>query len=189
MNDNLLPSTSISTKRTIEDRIYNIRGQQVMLDSDIAELFEVETKRLNEQMKRNIARFPKDFCFMLNNEEIGAYLLKEDLPYKGDTIIGNDIWIGQSVTFLLGVHVGNGTIIGANAVVASDIPPYSIAIGNPARIVKKRFDDEMIKLLEKLEWWNKTPNQIQKIIPLLSNGDISYVKEKIKHILDENENI
>lgn len=108
---------------------------------------------------------------------------KEDLPYKGDTIIGNDVWIGQNVTFLPGVQVGDGCIIGANAVVASNIPPYSVVVGNPAKVIRKRFDDEMIDLLEKLEWWNKTPNQIQKIIPLLSNSDILSVKEDIKNIL------
>ena len=108
----------------------------------------------------------------------------EDLPYKGDTVIGNDVWIGQNVTFLPGVHVGDGCIIGANAVVASDIPPYSVVVGNPARVIRKRFDDEMIALLEKLQWWNKTPNQIQKIIPLLSNSDIPYVKEELKRLLN-----
>ena len=108
---------------------------------------------------------------------------KEDLPYKGDTVIGNDVWIGQNVTFLPGVHVGNGCIIGANSVVASDIPPYSVVVGNPARILRKRFDDEMIDLLEKLQWWNKSETQIQKLIPILSNSDIHYVKTKIKEML------
>lgn len=114
---------------------------------------------------------------------------KEDLPYKGDTVIGNDVWIGQNVTFLPGVNVGDGCIVGANAVVASDIPPYSIVVGNPARIIRKRFDDETIELLEKLEWWNKTPNQIQKIIPLLSNSDINFVKEEIKCLLNGDEHL
>ena len=109
---------------------------------------------------------------------------KEDLPYKGDTIIGNDVWIGQNAVILPGVHIGDGCIIGANAAVASDIPPYSVVVGNPARVIRKRFDDEMIELLEKLQWWNKTANQIQKIIPLLSNSDIAYVKEELKRILD-----
>ncbi|MCR5491950.1 MAG: helix-turn-helix domain-containing protein [Bacilli bacterium] len=108
---------------------------------------------------------------------------KEDLPYKGDTIIGNDVWIGQNVTFLPGVHVGDGCIVGANSVVGSDISPYSVAVGNPARVIRKRFDDEMIGLLEKLKWWNKPTSQIQKIIPLLSNSDAEYVKEEIKYIL------
>ena len=114
---------------------------------------------------------------------------KEDLPYKGDTVIGNDVWIGQNVTFFPGVHVGDGCIIDANAVVASNIPPYSVVAGNPARVIKKRFDDEIIKLLEKLEWWNKTPSQIQKIIPLLSNSDINFVKEEIKCLLNGDEHL
>ena len=109
---------------------------------------------------------------------------KEDLPYKGDTVIGNDVWIGQNVTFLPGVHVGDGCIIGANAVVASDIPPYSVVVGNPAKVLRKRFDDEIIGLLEKLEWWNLPINKIQKIIPLLSNNDIGSVKEELKHYIE-----
>ena len=68
---------------------------------------------------------------------------------------------------------------------ASDIPPYSVVVGNPAKVIKKRFDDEMIELLEKLQWWNLPINKIQKIIPLLSNGDITYVKEEIKRIIGE----
>lgn len=69
MNNSLLPNISISSNKNIEDCIYNIRGQQVMLDSDIAEFFDVEAKRINEQMKRNKARFPEDFCFQLNSLE------------------------------------------------------------------------------------------------------------------------
>lgn len=110
---------------------------------------------------------------------------KEDLPYKGDTVIGNDVWIGQNVTFLPGAHVGDGCIIGANAVVASDIPPYSVAVGNPARVIRKRFDDEMIELLERLKWWNLSISKIQKIIPLLSDSNIDHVKEEIKKMVDK----
>ena len=69
MNNSLLPTISISSNKNIEDCIYNIRGQQVMLDSDIAAFFDVDTKRINEQMKRNKARFPEDFCFQLNSIE------------------------------------------------------------------------------------------------------------------------
>ena len=108
---------------------------------------------------------------------------KEDLPYKGDTVIGNDVWIGQNAVILPGVHVGNGCIIGANSVVGSDIPPYSVVVGNPAKVIRKRFDDEMIELLEKLQWWNLSEKQIQKMIPILSNSDINYVKEQIKEFL------
>ena len=69
MYNNLLPTFSISSNKNIEDCIYNIRGQQVMLDSDIADFFDVDTKRINEQMKRNKARFPENFCFQLNSLE------------------------------------------------------------------------------------------------------------------------
>ena len=112
----------------------------------------------------------------------------KDLPFKGDTVVGNDVWFGQNVTVLPGVHIGDGCIIGANSVVGSDIPPYSVVVGNPARIIRKRFDDEMIELLEKLQWWNKTTNQIQKLIPILSNSNINYVKEELKLIVDGDKN-
>lgn len=69
MDNSLLPTISISSNKNIEDCIYNIRGQQIMLDSDIAAFFDVDTKRINEQMKRNKARFPEDFCFQLNSLE------------------------------------------------------------------------------------------------------------------------
>ena len=113
----------------------------------------------------------------------------KDLPFKGDTVVGNDVWFGQNVTVLPGVHIGDGCIIGANSVVGSDIPPYSVVVGNPARIIRKRFDDEMIELLEKLQWWNKTTNQIQKLIPILSSSDINYVKEELKLIVDGDKNL
>lgn len=108
---------------------------------------------------------------------------ESELPNKGDTVIGNDVWIGQNVTIMPGVHIGDGAIIGANAVVASDIPAYSIAVGNSARVVKKRFDDEMIGLLEEFRWWDKDIKEVNELIPLLSNPDIEYVKKKIREYL------
>lgn len=78
---------------------------------------------------------------------------KEDLPFKGDTVVGNDVWIGQNSTVLPGVHIGDGAIIGLNSVVTRDVPPYTIVAGNPAKAVRKRFDDELIDLLLKLKWW------------------------------------
>ena len=108
----------------------------------------------------------------------------EDLPFKGDTVVGNDVWIGQNAVILPGVHSGDGCIIGANAVVASDMPPYSVMVGNPAKVIRKRFDDEMIELLEKLQWWNLSEKQIQKLIPILSNSDINFVKKQIREFLN-----
>ena len=104
---------------------------------------------------------------------------REDLPLKGDTVIGNDVWIGQNATILPGVHIGDGAIIGANATVASDIPPYTIVVGNPARTIRKRFDDEMISLLEKFAWWDKSIEEINALIPILTSGDIDTVRAEI----------
>lgn len=105
---------------------------------------------------------------------------KSDLPLKGDTVIGNDVWIGQNAVILPGVHIGDGAIIGANAVVGSDIPPYTVAVGNPARAIRKRFDDEMIDLLERFAWWDKPIGEIKALIPILTSGDLETVKIELK---------
>lgn len=76
----------------------------------------------------------------------------EDLPLKGDTVVGNDVWFGQNVTVLPGIHIGDGAIIAANSVVTKDIPPYCVAGGNPCIVRKKRFDDELIEYLLALKW-------------------------------------
>ncbi len=107
-----------------------------------------------------------------------------DLPLKGDTVIGNDVWIGEHATILPGVHIGDGAIIGKNAVVGSDIPAYHIAVGNPARVVRARFDKEMIALLEELQWWDRPIEEIQRLIPLLTDSDLDRAKEKIREIVD-----
>ena len=70
--------------------------------------------------------------------------MREELPFKGDTVVGNDVWLGQNVTVLPGVRIGDGAIIGANSVVVSDIPPYIVAAGNPCRVLRPRFDRELI---------------------------------------------
>lgn len=75
-----------------------------------------------------------------------------NLPLKGDTIIGNDVWIGQNAVILPGIHIGDGAIIAANCVVGSDVEPYTIVVGNPARVLRKRFDDELIDLMLKFKW-------------------------------------
>ena len=104
----------------------------------------------------------------------------KDLPLKGDTVIGNDVWIGQNATILPGVHISDGAIIGANATVASDIPLYTVSAGNPARIIRKRFDDELIDLLERFKWWNKPIEEINALIPILTNGDVENVRTELK---------
>ena len=75
-----------------------------------------------------------------------------------------------------GVHVGDGAIIGTNSVVASDVEPYTIVVGNPARVLRKRFDDELIDLLLAFRWWDRGVEEINALIPLLTCSDLERVK-------------
>ena len=111
----------------------------------------------------------------------------KDLPLKGDTVIENDVWIGQNAVILPGVHVGNGAIIGANAVVSRDVPAYTVVAGNPARAIRKRFDDELIDLLERFAWWDKTIDEINALIPWLTCSDLGKVRAELKRRLFEGE--
>lgn len=109
-----------------------------------------------------------------------------ELPHKGDTVIGNDVWIGHNATILPGVKIGDGAIIGAYSVVAKDIPPYAVAVGNPVKIVKYRVDEELISLLLKYKWWNKEEEEINKILPILTSSDLNYVKSFLKEEINKN---
>ena len=100
-----------------------------------------------------------------------------------DIHIGEDVWIGANVTIMPGVHIGDGAIIGTNSVVASDIPPYSIAVGNPCHVVRKRFNDEMIELLLKFKWWDRDIEEIEALMPILSSGDMERVRKELKERL------
>ena len=106
-----------------------------------------------------------------------------DLPLKGDTVIGNDVWIGQNAVILPGVRIGDGAIIGANSVVGSDVAPYSIVAGNPARELRKRFDDELIDLMLRFRWWDKPIDEIDALIPILTCSDLEKVKAEIKRLV------
>lgn len=100
----------------------------------------------------------------------------DDLPLKGDTIVGNDVWIGQNVTVMPGVHIGDGAIIAANSVVAKDVPPYTIAGGNPCRILKNRFDDKLIAYLLDLKWWDWSAERIFQNLEILCSADLNKIK-------------
>lgn len=99
-----------------------------------------------------------------------------DLPYKGDTVVGSDVWIGQNVTVLPGVHIGDGAVIGANSVVAKDVPPYCIAAGDPCRVIRKRFCDELIAHLLRIRWWDWSAQKIFENLEALCSGDLSCIR-------------
>lgn len=104
----------------------------------------------------------------------------DELPTKGDIVVGNDVWIGREAKILPGVTIGDGAIIGAYAVVAKDVPAYCVAVGNPARVVKKRFSDELTELLLKARWWDWPIEEITEFLPVLTSGDLASAAEALR---------
>ncbi len=97
---------------------------------------------------------------------------------KGNVTIGNDVWIGQYSTILSGVNIGDGAIIGANSLVTKDVPPYAVVGGNPAKLIKYRFDEETIEKLLELKWWDWDINKIMDNRRLLNGKDLEKLFEE-----------
>ncbi|WP_107346620.1 type B chloramphenicol O-acetyltransferase [Rhodopseudomonas palustris] len=91
----------------------------------------------------------------------------------GDTVIGNDVWIGTEAIVMPGVRIGDGAVIGARAVVTNDVEPYAIVGGNPAKVIRKRFGDPDIARLLELRWWDWSDDQLRVAMPILTSGDIA----------------
>jgi len=96
---------------------------------------------------------------------------------KGDTVIGNDVWIGNSATIIQGIKIGHGSIIGTNALVTKDIEPYTIVGGNPAKPIRKRFDQETINFLVSLAWWDWSVEKITDNLEAITTGNITLLKK------------
>ena len=107
------------------------------------------------------------------------------LPFKGDIVIGNDVWIGRESIIMPGVKIGDGAIIAAYSVVTKDVEPYSVVGGNPARFIKKRFNDELIELLLEFKWWDLPPEKLVAVLPLLCDFDLEKVTKKIKEMIEQ----
>ncbi len=126
-----------------------------------------------EHEVKNISTYP--FGYFKNFTTKEKYKTKS----KGKVTIGNDVWIGYGVTILSGVTIGDGAVIGACSLITKDVPPYAIVGGVPAKIIKKRFEDNTINKLLEIKWWNWPDEKIQKNVNILNKTNISHLK-KIK---------
>ncbi|QGS51485.1 CatB-related O-acetyltransferase [Spiroplasma tabanidicola] len=116
----------------------------------------------------SLSTFPFEMFDEFNDEHD---LICANPVFKGDTVVGNDVWIGYGATILPGIKIGNGAIIGAKTVVSKDVDPYTVVAGNPCKVIKTRFDNETIKKLQDLKWWDKSEKEIKKLIPLLTDSN------------------
>jgi acetyltransferase-like isoleucine patch superfamily enzyme len=91
---------------------------------------------------------------------------------RGDVVIGHDVWIGSGAVILSGVAIGHGAVVAARAVVTRDVPPYGIVAGNPARLIRLRFAEEIVDRLLEAAWWDLPPAAVSALIPLLQSDRI-----------------
>ena len=100
----------------------------------------------------------------------------DTLPYKGDTVIGDDVWIGYEATIMPGVKIGSGVIVASKAVVTKDVPPYAVVGGNPARVIRMRFDEATIGELLDIAWWDWSAEKITANLEAISGADLEQLR-------------
>jgi virginiamycin A acetyltransferase len=117
---------------------------------------------------------PSTFPFAIFGEDWAEALPLDQYPFPAgrDTVIGNDVWIGYGALIMPGVTIGDGAIVSSGSVVRNDVPPYSIVAGNPATVVRPRFDPGSVATLQALCWWDWPGDLVCKAIPLLVKGDV-----------------
>lgn len=95
-----------------------------------------------------------------------------ELPYKGDTVIGHDVWLGYESTIMPGVSIGHGAIVASKSVVTADVPAYSVVGGNPAKVLKLRFNEATIEKLLSIAWWDWSAEKITENLEAIVNSDV-----------------
>ncbi|MCK8143300.1 CatB-related O-acetyltransferase [Flavobacterium sp. I-SCBP12n] len=123
-------------------------------------------------LTKSISSFP----FAIFGDDWKDAMIGKEYPNKGNTEIGNDVWIGFNATIMPGIKIGDGAIIASNSVVSSNVEPYSIVGGNPAKEIKKRFTNEQIEKLLKISWWNWPIEKITRNVQNLTNDNINVLK-------------
>jgi virginiamycin A acetyltransferase len=135
------------------------------------------------QFIMNGANHPMDgfstFPFAMFGFEDAPKLTPDRLGARGDTMIGNDVWIGREAVIMPGVTVGDGAIIGTRAQVSRDVPPYAVVVGNPGRVVKLRFPPEIVAELLAIRWWDWDAEKIGRNLGVIASADIDALRAAV----------
>ncbi|TNE66567.1 MAG: CatB-related O-acetyltransferase [Bacteroidetes bacterium] len=118
------------------------------------------------------------YPFSIFGKDWSGAMEGKTFPVRGDTMVGNDVWIGYGATIMPGIKIGDGAIIGTKSVVTKDVEPYAIVGGNPAREIRKRFPEEQIRQLLELQWWDWPVEKITENLHLLTGNDIAVLRPK-----------
>lgn len=117
------------------------------------------------------------YPFIIFSEDCAKkYPENPQFPFKGDTVVGNDVWIGYNVMFMPGVQIGDGAIIGTNSLITKNVGPYEIWGGSPAKMIRKRFSDDVIEVLLKVKWWDWPIGKIAENVDALICNDFEKLK-------------
>lgn len=122
------------------------------------------------------------FPFFYMSDDSTFANARDGFERSGDTVIGNDVWIGAEAMIMPGVRIGDGAMIGSRAVVTKDVAPYEIVAGNPARVIRRRFPEKDVAMLLEMRWWDWPLAQIEAALPLLCSGDVEGVHRHWSHI-------
>lgn len=125
-----------------------------------------------------------DLSYILKNNFTNVDKHVVGYPHSnGDVNIGNDVWFGENVTVMSGIKIGDGAVIAANSTVVKDVEPYSISGGNPAKHIKYRFSEEIIKRLLEIKWWDIEESKLDKLLPYMLNNDIDLFFKKYEELI------
>lgn len=144
-------------------------GKFCMIASDVVFIMNGANHLSKSISSYPFAIFGKDWANAMDNNSY---------PFKGDTKVGNDVWLGYSSTIMPGVTIGDGAIVASNSTVVKDVEPYSIVGGNPAKLIRKRFSETTIETLLNLKWWDWDIEKITSNIRNLTSGNIKRLKEE-----------
>jgi virginiamycin A acetyltransferase len=153
---------------------YDVQGHKVIIGNFCSIALEVLILLGGNHSLNWISAYP------FENEAINFHKRPNNFyeKSKGDVIIGNDVWIGRRVIILSGVKIGDGAVIAAGSVVTKDIPPYAIAGGNPAKTIRKRFNEDIIKALLIIKWWDWDDEKINDNLSFICSADIELFIER-----------